>query len=98
MLQWPREIPINRKPGDVHQAVNQYREFLQNSEIPKLLLYAEPGAVIDKKTRVWCEQKFKNLHSVLLGKGFHFLQEDYPLEIGNEIVKFMKNNTSHDHY
>jgi len=95
MLQWPREIPIDGKPGDVYQVVNKYKKFLQNSELPKLLLYGEPGAVIDNETRKWCEREFKNMQSIFLGKGFHFLQEDYPLDIGKEIVKFLKSNSSH---
>lgn len=85
MLVWPREIPINGKPRDVYQVMKDYSRQLQSSNLPKLLLYAEPGAIIDKRTRQWCEAHLPNLTMVYVGKGLHYLQEDHPDKIGKAL-------------
>jgi haloalkane dehalogenase len=40
---WPNEIPIDGKPADVHKIVTDYNQWLQETELPKLLFYAYPG-------------------------------------------------------
>lgn len=44
--QWVQEIPIAGNPADVVEIVRANQRTLQASPIPKLLFYAEPGAVI----------------------------------------------------
>jgi haloalkane dehalogenase len=86
MLQWPRQIPINRKPQKTYEIVHKYNNFLQNTDIPKLLIYSSPGAIIQDKDVSWCMKHLKNTKTYYLGKGYHFLQEDYPDKIA-EIIK-----------
>jgi haloalkane dehalogenase len=90
MLRWPREIPINGKPEHTYHIFLQYLHQLVNSEVPKLLFYAEPGAIIDRKTRQLIEKQYKNLKQVYLGKGYHFLPEDYPGKISSEIIRWLQ--------
>ncbi len=90
MLVWPREIPINGKPKDVYQVVSEYSRQLQTSNLPKLLLYAEPGAIINKETRQWCREHLHNLTMVYVGKGLHYLQEDHPDEIGKALAEWYR--------
>jgi haloalkane dehalogenase len=45
-LTWPREIPIDGQPSDVHEIVAGYAEWLTGSEIPKLFINADPGAIL----------------------------------------------------
>jgi haloalkane dehalogenase len=52
----------------------------------KLLLHADPGAIITEPIRRWCEDTFKNLTSVSVGPGIHFIQEDNPDGIGQAIA------------
>jgi len=85
MLQWPREIPINGKPQKTSAIVHKYNNFLQNTDIPKLLFYGSPGAIIRKEDVNWCKKNLKNMESYYLGKGFHFLQEDYPELIAEKL-------------
>jgi haloalkane dehalogenase len=40
---WPNEIPIDGKPADVHKIVTDYNQWLQETELPKILFYAYPG-------------------------------------------------------
>lgn len=87
--QWPREIPVNGKPADVHQAVVAYNQWLQETATPMLLFTATPGLILDADAARWCEQNMKNLKVVHLGEGLHFLQEDYPHEIGTAIAAWL---------
>ena len=88
--QWPCEIPIDRKPADVHQVVTNYNQKLQESKLPKLLFYAKPGGLIGEKTVEWCKEKLKFLEVVDIGEGIHYLQEDNPHLIGSELAKWYK--------
>ncbi len=86
---WPNEIPIEGKPDDVHKAVVDYKSWLQTTEIPKLLVFAHPGALLRKKGVAWCQKHLKNLTEADIGKGIHYIQEDNPDDIGQEIAKWL---------
>ncbi len=86
--QWPREIPIDGRPADVHEAVAAYNAWLQRTEIPKLLLYAKPGALIRKRAVEWARERFPNLETVDIGPGLHFVQEDNPHGIGEAVAEW----------
>ena len=72
---WPNEIPIEGKPEDVTRAVSEYNQKLQKSNVPKLLIYAEPGVLITKSVADWCKKNLHNLKTTNIGAGIHFLQE-----------------------
>ena len=84
--QWPCEIPIDGHPADVHNIVSDYHHWLQETEIPKLLFHANPGGLISQETAEWIKANFKNLTSVNIGDGLHYLQEDNPHKIGEELA------------
>ena len=86
---FPRETPIGGEPRDVWQAVGEYSERLQRSEIPKLMLYATPGALLTAEHVAWVQDRFRNLTSVHIGPGSHFLQESTPHRIGQEIARWL---------
>ena len=88
MLMWPREIPINGRPVETYRLISHYSTFLQTTTIPKLLLYAEPGAVLNAEAVEWCRNHMKNLHTLYVGRGYHFLQEDHPHRIGRELARW----------
>jgi haloalkane dehalogenase len=88
--QWPNEIPIGGEPRDVAEAVDNYSGKLQQSELSKLLFYATPGALLPQLVVDWCQQNLKNLSSVNIGQGLHYLQEDNPHLIGSEIANWYK--------
>ena len=85
---WPNEIPIAGKPKDVHEAMLEYHCKLQESDLPKLLLYATPGGLIPAPRVEWCTDHLKNLKTVSVGQGLHFLQEDHPDLIGMELARW----------
>jgi haloalkane dehalogenase len=45
-LTWPREIPIEGEPADVSAIAADYADWLGSSDVPKLFLKAEPGAIL----------------------------------------------------
>ena len=45
-LSWPRNIPIDGEPADVTSVVNDYSSWLAESDVPKLFVNAEPGAIV----------------------------------------------------
>ena len=51
-LTWPREIPIEGEPADVHAIATEYADWLGTSNVPKLFLKAEPGAILANETLV----------------------------------------------
>jgi haloalkane dehalogenase len=85
---WPNEIPIAGEPADVVEAVESYSRWLQSTALPKLLFYATPGAVITAKEVEWCQQHLKNLTTVDIGEGIHYIQEDNPHRIGSQLARW----------
>ena len=85
-LTWPRDIPIDGKPADVVQIVTEYAEWLAGSDVPKLFINADPGAILTGPQREFC-RTWPNQREVTV-KGVHFVQEDSPAEIGQAIASW----------
>ena len=90
ILQWVRDIPIAGEPKGVAEIVNGYQAFLTTSDIPKLLSYARPGAVVGAAEAAWCEENLSNLTAVDVGEGLHFLPEDRPDDIGRALGAWLE--------
>ena len=78
LWRWPNEVPIGGQPADVHELVSAYAAKLQESDLPKLLLHADPGTIITPPVVEMCKQSYKNLKTVDIGQGIHFIQEGQP--------------------
>jgi len=87
-LTWPRQIPIDGGPEDVHEIVTSYSNWLIETEIPKLFINADPGAILTGPQREFC-RTFPNQQEITV-KGNHFLQEDSPDEIGQGVAEWIK--------
>jgi len=90
LRRWPCEIPIEGNPADVHLAVSAYNAWLQETSIPMILFHADPGGLIREKDVAWCRKHIRNLTTVDIGPGLHFVQEDNPNKIGSELGKWIK--------
>ncbi len=86
LWRWPNEIPIEGEPADVVEIVSRYNRWLQGSDLPKLMFYGSPGALMTRPVVDWASRVLKNLDSVDVGPGIHFLQEDAPELIGKELA------------
>jgi haloalkane dehalogenase len=85
---WPTEIPIDGNPTDMHDLMSEYARKLQNSDLPKLLFHADPGGIITPEVVEWAKKHLKNLKTINIGPGIHYIQEDNPNLIGKELSKW----------
>ncbi len=85
---FPRDVPVSGKPELAANAVDGYHKWLIETSIPKLGFYVDPGMLISMEEAKWIEANFPNTEMVYLGKGSHFVQEDYPHEIGEKLANW----------
>lgn len=88
LLIWPRELPIEGEPADVVAIVTKYGEWLCKSNLPKLFISAEPGAILVGRALEFC-RRWPNQREVKV-PGIHFIQEDSPEEIGAALQDFVR--------
>ncbi len=86
-LTWPRELPIDGEPADVVEIVTASAEWLSSCSVPKLLISADPGAIMVGKALEFC-RRWPNQEEVTV-KGSHFVQEDSPDEIGQALAAWL---------
>ncbi len=87
-LTWPRQIPIDGEPADVVAVVRANDAFLKASEMPKLFINAEPGAILQGPLADHC-RAWPNTSEVTVA-GNHFIQEDSPDEIGAALAEWIR--------
>jgi len=87
-LTWPRQIPLAGEPADVVKIAADYAEWLSGSDVPKLFVNAEPGAILIGEQREFCRSWPSQTEVTVAGN--HFLQEDSPDEIGRAIADWLK--------
>ncbi len=86
-LTWPRQIPIDGEPAEVVEIVAAYADWLASSDVRKLLVVAEPGAILNGAPLEFC-RAWPNQTEVTVA-GNHFLQEDSPDAIGAAIAGWL---------
>ncbi len=85
---WPSELPIEGKPARNVEVITKIGGWLKKSDIPKLLLYASPGAIVSPTEANWMQKNYRNFESVYIGQGWHYVQEDQPESIGRNIYSW----------
>ena len=83
--QWPNEMPIGGVPAKTDQVVSAYNAWLEETELPWLFLYASPGALNPPEAAEYWSEHAKNIETVYIGAGLHYVQEDQPFAIGRAI-------------
>ena len=86
-LTWPRQIPIEGEPIEVVEEVGKNAEFHKNSDIPKLFINAQPGSILTGDQREFV-RTWPNTKEITV-KGYRFIQEHSPNEIGEAIKDFL---------
>jgi haloalkane dehalogenase len=86
-LAFPRNIPFNEEPLDIHNEIAMNANFHSTSSIPKLFINADPGFLLvgtqRDEVRSWM-----NTREVTV-KGNHFIQEDSPDDITQHLRDFL---------
>ncbi len=86
-LEWPRQIPIENVPPDVHDVVAHYGQWLAHSDVPKLFINADPGSILVGRQRELV-RSWPALTEVTV-PGSHFVPEDSPHEIGEAVATWL---------
>ena len=86
-LTWPRQIPIEGEPEDVAKFAEAYAKYFSASDMPKLFIHADPGAILIGKQLEFC-RAWRNQTEVTV-RGSHFIQEDSADEIGHALRNWL---------
>ena len=86
-LNWPRQIPIDGEPAHMVSLVDEYSVWLSTTDIPKLFINADPGAILTGPQREYC-RSWPNQTEVTVS-GIHFVQEDSPHEVGQAVADWL---------
>jgi len=87
-LTWARQIPISGDPADVHEIVAANAAWLQETEVPKVFIRAEPGGLVQGERIIFC-RSLPNTREVVV-PGIHYVQEDSPHQIGAAIADLIR--------
>lgn len=90
IARWPREIPIGGEPQSTVERIGENFEALKRSDLPLLLLYAEPGMIVKPAFRQTLERDLPRMKQVSVGSGIHYLQETQPTRIGNALASWVE--------
>ncbi len=85
-LTWPRQIPLEGEPKEIVDVVEAYGRWLAESNVPKLFINADPGAILRGPQREFC-RSWPNQTEVTV-RGTHFIQEESPHEIGEALSRW----------
>ncbi|GAA3440434.1 haloalkane dehalogenase [Kutzneria kofuensis] len=91
LLAWPREIPFDGEPADVHDRVVAYGRWMaETPEVRKLVMTVEPGVGMGSpETAAWAKETFAAVTLVSLGPGGHQAPEDQPVAMGRAIASWL---------
>lgn len=89
-LAWPRQLPIEGKPAETAAMMEAVAAFMAKTSMPVLALYADPGVIGPPAAMAWYKARIRNLETVYVGQGLHFIQEDQPDAIGRAIDDWLR--------
>lgn len=82
---WVTQMPVAGTPADVRAVLADNFAWLTRSTLPRLLMWATPGAVISPEAARELQDAAPGLELGYVGEGLHFLPEDQPQNIANAI-------------
>lgn len=87
---WVLEIPIDGEPAQMVDIVSTYNQKLLEWDLPMLHLYGEPGKEYGPETAIGFAAQLKQGLAVSVGPGLHYVMEDQPHRIGQEIATWFQ--------
>jgi haloalkane dehalogenase len=88
--QYLQDLPIDKKRTKVFDLIETYSKALQESEIPKLLLYALPGFNTSIEDVVWAKENLPNLAVIEIDDALHYAQESHPEEVATALIDWYR--------
>jgi len=103
LWQYLQDLPLGKGPSKTVDLIANYSKKLEQSQLPKLMLYAVPGFITTIDTVIWAKEHLPNLRQVDIGEALHYAQESNPQLIGEElrdwythIIKVEDASTTHE--
>jgi haloalkane dehalogenase len=90
VLAWPQQVPIAGEPSSTEAALRAIGAFMEETEMPVLMLYADPGALVPPAAVDWYIARIAKLETQYVGQGLHFIQEDRPEAIGRALADWLR--------
>ena len=87
-LTWPRELPRGGNPADTSELVRSYTTWFAQSDVPKLFVRVNPGAILSSPELLAFVRGFANQQEVTVF-GSHYVQEISPHAIGRAIAQWL---------
>ncbi len=78
LWQYIQDLPIDGGAQDVCELLSDCSNWLQKTQLPKIMLYAIPGFVTPMSNVDWAAKHLPNLSIVDLGEAYHCPQETNP--------------------
>ena len=72
------------------QLFNQIGEWMKNTNMPMLHMWARPGRLMPEHVADELVKRVKNLQSTFIGAGRHYVQEDQPEMIGRALADWRR--------
>lgn len=86
-LTWPREIPVEGAPEDVHAIAADYASWLASADVPKLFVNAEPGSILVGPQREFCRAWPHQTEVTVTGS--HFVPEEAGEKMGRAVAAWL---------
>lgn len=99
LIAWPREIPVNGEPKDVHDLVVSYQEWMEVNAVPKLFIRGNPAVIMaDGEPRLAAARAWSNQTEVEVPgdpdtefpAANHYIPEQCPDDIGRAMADWIK--------
>jgi haloalkane dehalogenase len=85
LWQYLQDLPLGASSEGVSDLIDAYSQWLQTSNIPKLLCFAVPGFITTIETVAWAKDNMPNLEISDIGEALHFAQESSPQALSDSI-------------
>jgi len=98
LITWPREIPVNGEPKDVHDVVVSYQRWMEENSVPKLFIRGNPAVImVEGENRLTAARAWSNQTEVEVpgdtesefAATNHYIQEVCPDEIGQALASWI---------
>jgi haloalkane dehalogenase len=80
-LMWPRELPMGGEPAANDAIIRNIGEWMKATRVPMLYFWTQG----QENTADYYLQNVRDIETVYLGVGRHYVQEDHPESIGRAV-------------
>lgn len=89
ILELSRSLPIAGEPAEVVEAYSAAVDWWTTTDLPKLVLYAEPGRLYPEELARWNEKNARAVTLTNIGPGRHALQEEAPRVVAEGVSEWL---------